>query len=336
MKSRYNSFHLKCITTLVLVLFCLTPSNIYATEEEEEEEKKVITFPHKICNESEMGFMPNGYHYELWTNKEGGNVCMNVSGNDATFSANWSNVGNFVARVGLMFDTTKTHQEIGKMTADFAFSKSGLQNMSYYGVYGWTVKPLVEYYVLEDWNSWNPSKDASAQKKGTVNIDGGTYDVWYSMRYNMPSIEGEKTTFPQIFSIRTQTRQSGHIDISKHMESWEKMGIGLGKMYEAKIKVEGYKSSGNCNVTKAEIKVNGQIPTVTLPRMVKDRYTISGNSTVQGVYNLITLTGETIRSVEYNPARPDFFPTNNIARGMYYLQLRGNGVALVTKPIIVR
>ena len=67
----------------------------------------------EYCNTSTRGNVGNGYHYELWTNGSG-SVCLNVYEQDARFKTEWSDVGNFVARVGLAFDQTKTAEQLGK------------------------------------------------------------------------------------------------------------------------------------------------------------------------------------------------------------------------------
>ena len=64
------------------------------------------------------------YTYELWSDGTGSG-CMTVFGTDATFSATWTNVGDFLARVGLSFDQTKTPAQIGTISADFAETKTG-------------------------------------------------------------------------------------------------------------------------------------------------------------------------------------------------------------------
>jgi endo-1,4-beta-xylanase len=58
-------------------------------------------------------------------------------------------------------------------------------------VYGWTRNPLVEYYVIESYGTYNPS--SGAQIKGSFQTDGGTYNVAVSTRYNQPSIDGTRT-----------------------------------------------------------------------------------------------------------------------------------------------
>lgn len=184
-------------------------------------------------NVSVKDAIPNSiYHYEIWY--QGGNNSMTYY-QDGTFSAEWNSSNDFLARVGLKYNSDKTYQELSPITADFKFTKqSGNASYSYIGIYGWTQEPLSEYYITEDWFGGKPNP---GNRVGEVQVDGETYDIYTNTRYNAPSILDHNETFTQYFSVRRNARQCGHIDISAHMKAWEKYGF-KGKLYEAKLLVE--------------------------------------------------------------------------------------------------
>jgi len=103
-----------------------------------------------------------------------------------------------------------------------------------------------------------------AVSKGSVTIDGGTYELYEVPKTNAPSIEGNKN-FKQYFSIRTVKRQSGTISVSQHFAAWNTAGltsINNGKLYEVALKVESYGGTagnaiGNAEVRKNILKING-------------------------------------------------------------------------------
>lgn len=191
----------------------------------------------------------DGYDYELW--KDGGNTSMTLN-SGGTFSCQWSNIGNALFRKGKKFDSTKTYQQIGNISFDYGCDYKPNGN-SYLCVYGWTKDPMIEYYIVDSWGSWRPP---GGSPKGQIQVDGGTYDVYEATRVNQPSIEGNKT-FKQYFSVRTQKRTSGTISVSEHFKAWEKMGMKLGKIYEAALNIEGYQSSGSANVYKNNLIIGG-------------------------------------------------------------------------------
>ena len=161
---------------------------------------------------------------------------MTVAGVDAKFSATWNNPDDFLARVGLTWSSTQTFDQLGTVSADFAHTKTGDAGFSFIGIYGWSVNPIVEYYIVEDWYGSRPT--AGGTKMGTFTVDGGTYDVYQHTQMNVPSVTGANATFPQFFSIRQTARQCGHVSITEHYKEWARLGLALGKMEEAKILVE--------------------------------------------------------------------------------------------------
>jgi len=204
------------------------------------------------------GSAGSGYGYELWA--EGpGTGCMTVHGVEAAFSAEWDNVEDFLARVGLDFNQTQTHQEIGTISAEFAETKTDDGGLTYIGIYGWTVNPLREFYILDDWGSEKPGGIASdgtpRDEVGTLEADGETYDVWKKTRVDKPAITGDSETFDQYFSIRRTARQCGIISVSEHFEQWEELGLQLGDFHEVKLLLEAQFNGGSINFTTARVVV---------------------------------------------------------------------------------
>ena len=190
-----------------------------------------------------------GYDYEFWKDSGNGSMTLNSGG---TFSADWSNINNILFRKGKKFNETQTHQQIGNISINYGANYQPNGN-SYLTVYGWAVDPLVEYYIVDSWGSWRPPGGTS---KGTINVDGGTYDIYETTRVNQPSIKGT-ATFKQYWSVRTSKRTSGTISVSEHFKAWESRGMPMGKMYEVALTVEGYQSSGSANVYSNTLSIGG-------------------------------------------------------------------------------
>jgi len=210
----------------------------------------------QYCSNSK-GSSSGGYAYELWSDGTGSG-CMTVYGSGAAFSATWTSAGDFLARVGLAFDQTKTPTQIGTLSSDFAETKTG-DGLVYVGIYGWTVSPLREYYIIDDWGSSKPAGTASdgtpRTHVGTITVDGDTYDVWKRTKTNAPAITGDNQTFDQYFSVRQTARQCGHISISEHFSQWTTLGLQLGKLEEAKLLLEAQSSTGKIDFTTATVVV---------------------------------------------------------------------------------
>lgn len=191
----------------------------------------------------------DGYDYELW--KDYGSTSMTIKGG-GNFECWWENIGNSLFRKGKKFDCTQTYQQIGNISIDYGVDYQPNGN-SYLCVYGWTRNPLVEYYIVESWGTWRPP---GATSKGTITVDGGTYDVYETTRVNQPSIDGD-TTFKQYWSVRTSKKTSGTISVTEHFKAWERMGMTMGNLYEVALNIEGYQSSGWADVYKNDIKIGG-------------------------------------------------------------------------------
>lgn len=213
--------------------------------------------------------------FEQWF--DGGNNSMTYYPN-GTFSAKWNGSNDYLARVGFRYGDNGPGEDHTKYqyTVDYKYTKTGSASYGYIGVYGWTVSPQVEYYIVDDWFS-KPNEQYIGAKRGEITVDGATYTIHAYLRQNEPSKTGT-STFLQIFSVRQTPRQCGHIDISAHFKKWDELFTGqtaqlsgskgggsatlkFGKVTEVMLMTEaGGGATGTVDYTFFDMSDNGQPP----------------------------------------------------------------------------
>jgi len=176
----------------------------------------------------------NGYYYSFW-NAGGGTVqYQNLA--QGEYKVVWQNCNNFVAGKGW--------NPGGPRTVSFG-GYYGPSGNSYLSLYGWTTSPLVEYYVVESFGTYDPSSGASFV--GTVYSDGSSYNIYKTTRYKAPFIQGT-STFAQYWSVRQSKRTSGRITAVNHFNAWSSHGMSLGSHNYMIMATEGYQNSGTADI----------------------------------------------------------------------------------------
>lgn len=194
----------------------------------------------------------NGFYYSFW--KDSGSASMTLH-SGGRYASQWTNnTNNWVGGKGW---NPGSSTKVVSYSGYYGVSNS--QN-SYLALYGWTRSPLIEYYVIESYGSYNPANCSGGTDYGSFTSDGATYNVRRCQRVNQPSIDGNQT-FYQYFSVRNPKKGfgniSGTITFANHANFWRSKGLNLGNHNYMVLATEGYQSSGSSDLTVSEGASNG-------------------------------------------------------------------------------
>lgn len=191
--------------------------------------------------------------WQIWTNGGPGNLTS--FGTTPAFIASWNNSGDYLGRMGFEWGNSgKQYTEYGTIKADYVWNKSGNAGQySYIGVYGWSTNPCVEWYIVED--SFHPMPfNTGDQPVGTVDIDGGTYNLVYRHTQGTGGDRcGGAGSWDQFYSIRLEGKRCGTMTISDHFDAWADRGWNLGNLLEVKIVVEAAAGTGSVEFPVANV-----------------------------------------------------------------------------------
>ena len=193
-----------------------------------------------------------GLNWTIWSNGSGGSI---TTYDVPAFKATWNNSGDFLARLGLQWNATKTFDQYGTITAQFASKKTGSGGgYSYIGIYGWSVSPCVEFYIVDDSYNRLPVNPGNTTNKGTVTIEAAHTPCTCATR---PGPAARKcsgvSSWAQYYSIRNTARTCGQISVTEHFKAWAAAGLPLGKMDQAQLLVEVGGGQGSIDFTTASM-----------------------------------------------------------------------------------
>ena len=181
-----------------------------------------------------------GFYWHFWTDGVGDVDYEN--GPEGLYSVNWTHSNNFLGGKG--WNPGTTDRRITYSADVFEPSGNG-----YLSVYGWTKDPpRLEYYVVEAYGTFDPTRlfSSNASRKVTIEADGGTYVMG---RKRFVSLGGQVTD--QLYSVRDakDRRTAGTVNMKLHFSAWEqKLGVKFGTLDFQIVATEGYQSSGRSQI----------------------------------------------------------------------------------------
>ena len=193
----------------------------------------------------------DGLNYGIWTNGSGGSITVFTDAH--AFSATWNNSSDFLAHVGLDFNSAKSYTAYGTIEAQFVETKTGTAGgFSSIGIYGWTHSPCVEWYINEDAFNGLYSNGGT-----TATIDGATYSLSMTTTTGTGGANacesGHTGGWTQIHSTRKTARQCGTVTVSDHFAAWEQQGWSLGTLSSVHINVEVGGGQGSIDFPVANV-----------------------------------------------------------------------------------
>nr|AAO72739.1 xylanase [uncultured Cellvibrio sp.] len=252
----------------------------------------------------------NGYYYTFW--KDSGNASMTLQ-SGGRYTSQWtSNTNNWVGGKGW---NPGSSSRVLNYSGNYGVSSS--QN-SYLAFYGWTRNPLVEYYVIESYGSYNPASCSGGTDYGSFQSDGATYNVRRCLRTQQPSIDGTQT-FYQYFSVRNPKKGfgniSGTITFANHANFWASKGLNLGNHDYQVMATEGYQSTGSSDITVGQGGGSGGGSSSSAPSGGGKTIVVRARGTAGGESITLKVNNTTVQTWTLSTTMSNYTATTSLSGG---------------------
>jgi len=179
----------------------------------------------------------HGYYWSLYYS--GGSASISFPGAGTypgNFQMNWGGVGDVVGGKGWNPGGNRTMN----------YNAGSLSGYNFFGCYGWTTGPLVEYYVCE-----LGSVTYAATYVGSLSSDGHNYGVYKHQQVNQPSIQGTATFWQYLSQWGGSGTGSNHaMTLPNHFNYWRAHIGSFGSFNYQILAAEAYNgASGQVNAT---------------------------------------------------------------------------------------
>jgi len=180
----------------------------------------------------------HGFFWSLFVSGGSASITFPQAGTYAgNFQINYSNVGDVVGGKG--WNPGSSHSigyNVGSLSGSYNFV----------GIYGWTINPLIEYYVCEK------GSVASGGVINSINSDGHSYNFYRHQQISQPSIQGTQTFWQYLDQWGgASTGQNRTVTMANHINNWRNNGNhGFGSYNYQILALEAYSNkSGSINAT---------------------------------------------------------------------------------------
>jgi len=195
------------------------------------------------------------FDYMMWNQDNTGEVTFEPD--EGAFTCSWEDVDNCLFSMGRKYEKIQDYKQLPSYEHSLGYDVEYYpKGNSFIGVHGWTMNPLLEFYIVEGYGAWG--LPPTVEDCGAYCIDNKTYDLYKQMVYNHPSIAGT-ATFPVYWSVCTESCSkdnqrndiTGRVDFFGHFRLMEQLGVDMyGSLNEVSLYIENYKSSGSANVKR--------------------------------------------------------------------------------------
>ena len=180
----------------------------------------------------------HGFFWSLFVSGGSANITFPNAGQFAgNFAISYSNVGDVVGGKG--WNPGSSHSigyNVGSLSGSYNFV----------GIYGWTINPLIEYYVCEK------GSVASGGVINSINSDGHGYNFYRHQQISQPSIQGTQTFWQYLDQWGGTSVGANHtVTMANHINNWRNNGAhGFGSYNYQILALEAYSGkSGSINAT---------------------------------------------------------------------------------------
>lgn len=264
-----------------------------------------------------------GFYYNFWKQTAEDNVRISC-GDNGNFSASWRNVFNWIGGIGW----NPGGPRVVSYSGTFKPAATQDSQNAYLMLYGRTTDPVIEYYVMESYGSYNPLNCGPRRHFGSFQSDGATYDLLECL---IVPLGGESRIL--YFSIRNPPlpwgEVGGTITVANHFDEWAKHGMDLGTHDFMILAVESYNgnrnSAGSANLTVREGVFDPQLPRCGSQGGVPVCCSIHADPDRDGMGEedgeVCTVTSETVGTHPDNP--PDVLAAINVGGSGDAIQYNG-------------